>query len=198
MADVLLYFLVRRFHWFPFFSGGCLHETAQSRCDEKRSGLPACCVGAFFFVFPVVVVCMRLLNPDVMKREVACPPVRHARIQQQSPNTGISRVTVYCQGRYRRKTKYPLPSRNYRRDALPPKYYRHILVLLFPSRQLPSDIEIPSTVEKLPSCPITTDIITGTYWFYRFRQGSYRQITKYGLPSAKLPASGNTAPSETA
>ena len=141
---------------------------------------------------------MRLLNPDVMEREVACPPVRHAHIQQLLPITGISRVTVYRQGRYRRKTKYRLPSRNYRRVALPPKYYRHILVLPFPSRQLPSDIGIPSSVEKLPSCPIIIDIINGTFWFYRFRQGSYRQITKYRLPSAKLPASGSTAPSETA
>ena len=152
--------------FFRFSGGCCLHETAQSRCDKKRSSLPAC--------------------------------VRHAHIQQQLPNTGISRVTVRQQGRYRRKTKCRLPSRNYRRVALPPKYYRHILVLPFPSRQLPSNIEIPFTVEQLTSCPITTDIITGIFWFYRFRQGSYRQITKYRLPSAKLPASGGTAPSETA
>ena len=160
--------------------------------------MPACCVGAIFFVFPAVVLCMRLPNLDVMKREVAFRPMRNAPIQQQSPNTGISRVTVFQQVRYRRKTKYRLPSRNFLRVALPPKHCRHILVLPFSSRHLPSDIEIPSTVEKIPSCPITTDIITGTVWFCRFRQGSYRQNTKYRLPSAKLPASGSTALSETA
>ena len=113
------------------------------------------CMRLFLF-FPVVVVCTRLLNLDVMKREVACPPVRHSHIQQQLPNTGISRVPVYQQGRYHRKTKYRLPSRNYLRVALPPEDHRHILVLPFPS--IPSDIVIPYTVEFIPSCPITTDI----------------------------------------
>ena len=273
-----------------------MHETAQSRCDEKISSSPAC-VGNFF-VFPVVVVCMRLLNPDVMKRKVVCPLVAQAPffcfsggccLHETASPTGDEKKSsllpacvgffFFCSGcclheiaqsrcdekrsslpaceartysttiaKYRHFSCYRLPPR-----ALPPKNetpstvknipsccitaeilpayfsfivsvkavtvtyrttvyrrkitvvsyhhrhnYRHILVLPFPSRQLSSHIKLPSTVGKLPSCLITTDIITGTFWFYRFCQGSYRQKTKYRLPSAKLPASGSTALSEIA
>ena len=118
------------------FSGGCcLHETAKSRRDEKRSTL-------------FLPTCEARTYPNTIARWMPAFFVF---------------VTVHQQGRYRRKTNYRLPSRNYRRIALPPKYYRQILFSLFPSRQLPSDIEIPSTVEKVPSCCITTDVITGTF-----------------------------------
>ena len=76
-------------------------ETAQSRCDEKRSSLLPGCVGTLFFCFSGGCCLYETAQSrcNVMKREVACPPVRHAHILQQLPNTGISRVTVYQQGR---------------------------------------------------------------------------------------------------
>ena len=40
--------LLCRFLFFCFSSGCCLHETAQSRCDEKISSFLPACVGTFF------------------------------------------------------------------------------------------------------------------------------------------------------
>ena len=60
------------------------------------------------------------------------------------------RLVLSLRSHYRQKTNNLLPPRNYRRMALPPKMYCHILVLPPPPKSLPPKNEKPPTAEKLP------------------------------------------------
>ena len=130
--------------------------SAASPVPKKREvrSLPVCCVGAFF-VFPVVVVCMRLLNLDVMEREVTYCPLVYGLFFCFSGGCCLHET---AQSRCDEK-RSRLPACEERTYPTTITKYRHFSCYRLPTRALPSKNEVPSTVKKLPSCCITAEIL---------------------------------------
>ena len=140
-----------------------MHDTAQSRCDGKRSSLPAC-VGDFFFCFPGGCCLHETAQSrcDQKRSIVAYLPACVGTFFFCFSSGCCLHETAQsrCDGK-----RSSLPACEARTYPTTIANYRHFSCYRLPPRALPPKNEIPSTVKKLPSCCIAAEILPAYFSF---------------------------------